>query len=261
MKTRIACVLAAVVMVMGLADGASAQGPADAAESRAGAEAPAPRISPAARQPGRARSFELTASVFFLAPSSLGTRNANLTSNDLPGTAYRWFSANGKFRSAPGIDVRGSYNVTGAIAVEGGLTYSRPAIAFTVANDTEGASDFTAPGETVSQFFVDASLVAYLSRYRFAGGRARPFVEVGAGYLRELHGQASAASGYLALESGQVYHAGAGVKYFFRPRPTGFVKAYGLRFDARFYVRNGGFSFDGSHSKTFAVGGGLVVAF
>ena len=261
MKTRTACVLAAVVMVLGLNDGASAQAPAGAAESRAAAQAPARRISAATRQPGRARSFELTASVFFLAPSSLGTSSANLTSNDLSGTAYRWFSASGEFRSAPGIEASASYNVTGAIAVEGGLTYSRPVIAFTVANDAEGASGFTAPGETVSQFFFDASLVAYLSRYRFAGGRARPFVEVGAGYLRELHGQASAASGYFALESGQVYHAGAGVKYFFRPRPTGFVKAYGLRFDARFYVRNGGFTFDGSHSKTFAAGGGLVVAF
>lgn len=253
----------AIVVVLGLCDGASAQAPADVAESRAAAQAPAPapRKTPAARQAGRARSFELTASVFALAPSSLGTSNANLTSNDSKGTAYRWFSASGNFGSAPGLEARASYNVTRAIAVEGGLTYSRPAIVFTVGNDTEGAAGFTAPGETVSQFFLDASLVAYLSRDGFAGGRARPFVEAGAGYLRELHGQTSAASGYFSLESGRVYHAGAGVKYFFRARPTGFVKAYGLRLVARYYFRDGGFSFDGSHVKTFAAGGGLVLAF
>jgi hypothetical protein len=219
------------------------------------------RLWAGAREPGRPGSFELTASLLWVAPSSLGTNNASLTSNDTAGTAYRLFSATGDFQSTGGFEARGSYHVTRMFAVEGGVTYSRPDISFTIASDADGAAGFTASGETISQFFVDASLVAYPSRHGFAGGRARPFIEVGAGYLRELHGQSSAASGYFSLESGQVYHAGAGMKYFFRPRPAGIVKAYGLRFDVRYYVRNGGFTFGGSHPKTCVAGGGLVVAF
>jgi hypothetical protein len=250
------------MMVLGLSAAAQAQGTSDGGGSQAALQ-PASRARSAApsRQPGRAGSFEVTASVMWLGPSSIGSSNANLTSNDTAGTAYPLFTASGDVRSSAGIEARASYNVTRRFAVEGGLTYSRPVISFTIANDAEGAAGFTASGETTSQFFFDASLVAYLSRSGFAGGRARPFIEAGAGHLRELHGQSSAASGYFTVESGQIYHAGAGVKYFFHPRRSGIVKAFGLRFDARFYARNGGFTFDGRHSRTFVAGGGVVAAF
>ena len=62
---------------------------------------------------------------------------------------------------------------------------------------------------------MDASFVVYPSRRGLAGGRLRPFVEFGAGYLRELHGQSGATSGYYAKETGQVYHWAAGARYFF----------------------------------------------
>ena len=103
-------------------------------------------------------------------------------------------------------------------AIEGGVTYSRPGVSVTIANDAEGAAGFTMTGETVSQFFVDASFVVYPSPRGAAGGRLRPFVEFGAGYLRELHGQTGAMSGYYAKDTGQVYHVGGGARYFFHSR-------------------------------------------
>ena len=39
------------------------------------------------------------------------------------------------------------------------------------------------------------------------------------------------------------------------------MKGYGLRVDARYYFRDGGFSFDGSNVNTFTAGAGLVMAF
>jgi len=249
-------------MVLGLPGAARAQWPSDGADPQAAAQ-PTTKAKPAAdaRQPGRPGSFELTASVLWFGSSSLGTSTASQTSNNAAGTPYTLFTATAQLDSAAGFEARAGYHVTRMFAVEGGVTYSRPGISFTIANDAEGAAGFTATGETTSQFFLDANLVVYPSKQGFAGGRARPFLEVGAGFLRELHGQSSAASGYLSAESGQVYHVGGGVKYFFSMRPSGIVRAYGLRLDARYYFRNGGLTFDGSQVKTFVAGGGLVVAF
>ena len=42
---------------------------------------------------------------------------------------------------------------------------------------------------------------------------------------------------------------------------SGAVRAYGLRFDARYYIKNGGFSFDNGTTGTFAAGAGFVIAF
>jgi hypothetical protein len=198
--------------------------------------------------------------VIWLAPASLGSSAANLTSSG-GGTPYTLFSSSADMQTTAGLEARASYNVTKTIAVEGGITYSRPGVSFTIANDTEGAAGFTSTGEAISQFFVDASVVGYVPRFAFARGRARPFVEGGAGYLRQLHGQSTATSGYYATDSGQVYHAGGGVKYFFRTRPTGTVRGLGLRFDARVYFWKGAYSFDGRSPKTFAAGAGFVVAF
>lgn len=243
-RVKLVIAVAAAVLAFGAADRASAQ--------------PKPQPPRAPERPG---SFEVTALALVFAPSSLGSSNATLTSNDAAGSPYTLFATTGQLRAAVGLEARVGYELTQALAVEGGVTYSRQGVDFTVANDAEGAPGFTAPGETLSQFFVEASLVAHLTRYRFAGGRARPFVEAGAGYLRELHGQTSVASTYAFAASGKVLHAGGGVKYFFSPRPSGRIKAYGLRFDARVYVRSGGFTFGGSNPKTFAAGGGLLVAF
>jgi hypothetical protein len=213
------------------------------------------------REPGRPRSFELTASVLWFAPSSLGARDANLTSNDPSGSPYRLFTASGEFGNAAGVEVRSGYRLTKRLAIEGGATFSRPGITYTITNDVENTSAFTAAGETMSQLFVDASLVAYLSSRGLSGGRLRPFVEAGAGFLRQFHQEGSALSAYYSTDSGQVYHVGGGARYSLRRTKAGAATGYGLRLDARYYIRNGGFSFDGGVTGTFVAGGGLVIAF
>jgi hypothetical protein len=213
------------------------------------------------RDPGRGGSFEASFSGLWLASASLGSTNANLTANDTRASDYRLFSATGGLGGAFGVEGRVGYHLTRMFAIEGGVTYSRPGVNVTIAHDAEGAAGFTMAGETESQFFADASFVVYPSRRGMAGGRLRPFIEFGAGYLSELHGQTGATSGYYAKETGQVYHLGGGARYVFNTRRSGFVKGYGLRVDARYYFRNGGFSFDGSTVSTFTAGAGLVMAF
>jgi hypothetical protein len=184
-----------------------------------------------------------------------------MTSNTPSGSPYRLFAASGEFGNAAGVEARAGYRLTKRLAIEGGATFSRPGITYTIANDVENTSTFTAPGETMSQLFVDASLVVYLSSRGLAGGRLQPFAEAGGGFLQQFHQQGSALSGYFATDSGQVFHLGGGVRYSLRRPKSGAVTGYGLRFDVRYYIRNGGFSFDGGTTGTLVAGGGLVIAF
>jgi hypothetical protein len=255
-KPLVACALVVMALAWSAPVVDAQPGGPPASKPAAGAKA-----KPSAREAGRPHSLELTASVLWLAPSSLGTRNANLTSNNTVGSPYPLFTASGDMDSAVGLEARASYRLTRMLAIEGGVTYSRPGISFTIANDVEAAAGFTASGETISQFFVDASLVAYLSKRGLAGGRLKPYVAGGVGYLQELHGQTGAVSGYFSSDSGQVYHVGGGARYYFHPVKSGPVRAYGLRFDARYYIKNGGFSFDNGTTGTFAAGAGFVIAF
>jgi hypothetical protein len=210
---------------------------------------------------GRARSIEVSASVVWMAPASLGSSTARMVTNDASGSPYLYFTASADLQSAAGLETRFTYNLTRMFAVEGGLTYSRPGVSFTIANDVEGVPGFTATGESISQFFLDVNAIAYIPGATLAGGKVRMFAEGGVGYLRQLHGQTGPMAGYLTAETGQVYHVGGGLKYFFRVRPKGLVKGLGVRVDGRLYIMNGGFSFDGRKPKTAALGAGIVAAF
>jgi hypothetical protein len=263
-KAQAAGTLVAAVLVLWGSQAAAQRTPASAETQTAQSPAKSAPVSkkPApSREPGRPHSFELTASVLWFAPSSLGARDANMTSNTPSGSPYRLFTASGEFENAAGVEVRTGYRLTKRLAIEGGATFSRPGITYTIANDVENTGTFTAPGETMSQLFVDASLVAYLSSRGLAGGRLRPFVEAGGGFLRQFHQEGSFLSGYYATDSGQVYHVGGGARYSLRRTKSGALTGYGLLFDARYYIRNGGFSFDGGATGTFVAGGGLVIAF
>jgi hypothetical protein len=263
-KPLVACTVVVAALVLSGAQAAAQPTPASAQAPGAQApatSAPASKKPAPSRAPGRPHAFELTASVFWFAPSSLGVRDANLTSNNPSGSPYRLFAASGEFENAAGVEVRAGYRLTKRLAIEGGATFSRPGITYTITNDVENPSTFTAPGETMSQLFVDASLVVYLSSRALAGGRLQPFAAAGGGFLRQFHQQGSALSGYFATDSGQVYHVGGGARYSLRRTKSGPVTGYGLRFDARYYIRNGGFSFDDGTTGTFVAGGGLVIAF
>jgi hypothetical protein len=235
-------------------------GPGSAGATAAAPQA-APRPAAARREPGRPGSLDVSVSVLWLAPSSLGSREATLIANNQQGTDFRFFDTSGEFDGSAGFEARAGYHFTRQLAVEGGLTYARPGITVTISDDAENAPGATLSGDAISQFFIDATLVFYPLPRGAAKGRLRPFVVFGAGYLRELHGQSSATSGYYAEETGQVYHVGGGATYYFGLRPSGLLKGYGLRFDGRYYFRRGGFTFGGEGANTFTAGAGLVLAF
>jgi hypothetical protein len=214
-----------------------------------------------AREPGRPHAFEMSVSFVVLGPSSLGSRTATLTPNQA-GSAppYTLFAASAQLQTAPGFDVRMGYAVTRAVVVEGGMTYSRPGVSLTVTQDAENAEGFSSTGESLSQFSFDATVRIHLKRLSFRGGRGRPYVAAGAGYLRQLH------EGAIAVDTGVVYSFGGGLIYLLQAQrvrllPGLAMQGVGLRADVRGNIASGGFSFDGRNRVYAGASVGLFIGF
>jgi hypothetical protein len=113
------------------------------------------------------------------------------------------------------------------------LTHSLPAATFT--------------GEVLKQFQVEGHLLVSPKFLRFAGGRGLPFLELGGGFLRQLH------RGNVLLDSGSAMEAGAGLKFLLRSGRGGFGQRVGLRMVARASHVRGGF-YVGERNRTYPAG-------
>jgi len=130
-------------------------------------------------------AFELGGGVQWIGGSPAGSSSAMEASNragGLPGITL--FEADARLRAAPGVGARIGYALTRRLAIEGGFTYSRPAVATTVRNDFEGAPQAIVRS-ALHQYFVDVGVTVRLEGLRL-GARAVPFVAARAGYLRHL---------------------------------------------------------------------------
>jgi hypothetical protein len=199
------------------------------------------------------RRPEITVGGGWLGGASLGSADASLRANDQAVTPFRIFSTGSDFGAAPALFVQAGLGLTLRLAVEGGLTWSRPEIRTTVGDDIEGAASLTV-AEQVSQYFIDATLIVMLDELRI-GGRTVPFAAAGGGYLRQLH------EGGSAVDQGQVYHVGGGVKYWLRTRGAGRIRATGLRGDVRAYFTRGGVSYGEGPGPQAAVSGSFFLNF
>lgn len=206
----------------------------------------------------RARSFELSAGGIAVGPVDFGSATASLTGNQSAAPESTLFRATSAIGTGLGLDGRLAFNITRALAVEGGFVWTRATLESRITSDVEGVPDVTL-AQDLDTYFIEASAVWHLTALSFAGGRALPFVAGGAGYLRQLDEEQVLTT----EEPGTVYHAGGGVKYFLLQRPRGFIRGLGLRGDARLYVRSGGVELDQDTTRRnhWAVAGSLVVRF
>ncbi len=209
--------------------------------------------TPKSREPGRPHSFEILFGAQVLTPQSLGTSTATMTPNQ-QSSPFTYFIVDGTRATAPAFRGRVGYNLTRLLTVEGGVVIGRSNVNGAVSADSEGA---TAPvlTESLTQYFIDVSLLAHLRSLAFSKGAGLPFVEGGGGYLRQVH------QGSLAINTGQIYHFGGGITYMFSRRPTGRLTGVGFRADAQVYVPRKGYSFGGGQSPYAGIGGSLLVAF
>jgi hypothetical protein len=184
--------------------------------------------APPREAPGRG-SFEVSGGVLWQGGFDLGRQTAELTRNgDESAGPLALFTTDSEVDSIAGLRARLGYYLSPDVAIEGGLLYSRPVLSIRLADDFEDAPALTAE-ETIEQFLVDGAVVYYMNRLSFAGRKGLPFVTAGAGYLRELH------EGRALVETGSVFHASAGVKYWF-----GSGWRVGVRGEAGLSSRDGG---------------------
>jgi len=191
-------------------------------------EAPAPQ----------AHHVQIMAGLLWIGGANLGSRDANLRSN-APGSlppSFILFNAATEMKAAPGFEVRGGFAITPTWAIEAGGSYATPKMVSTISQDPERAGTVTVSQQT-EHFAFDAGVLWRTPIH--LGGRFRPYVTTGAGYLRELH------EDRVLLATGQRYFVGAGGEWWLRGG-HGRGKTLGLRSELRSVWRTGGIGVSGA---------------
>jgi hypothetical protein len=211
---------------------------------------PAGAQTTAAGQPFQ--RFEVAIGAGLFGGAALGGVDANLRANSLSRQPYRLFSTETRFASAPAVEGRVGIALTRRYAIEVRVSFARPELRTSIADDAEAGQTLTAV-EQIDQYQVDAGLLVMLEKLRLGG--VVPFASAGGGYLRQLH------EGRTVVEEGRVFHAGGGVKYRLFARQVGILKAAGFRADARLYLLAGAITLDDRLRPLGALSGSLFVAF
>lgn len=194
----------------------------------------------------RRGSAEVGGGGFWTAGQNLPESAATLTGNpSAGGSAFELFDVDPRLEPAIGAHGTVAVYVTRALAIEGGVQFSRPTLNVRLTDDAEDAPDVTA-STTITSYVFTGSLV-----YHFGdSGRTVPFVAGGAGHIRDVH------SGNEVVETGTEYHGKAGIKSWFGRR-----RNVAFRVEAGISIRNGGFSFDEERRVVPAVAASLLYLF
>ena len=181
--------------------------------------------------------------------ASLDGPDADLRGSSNP--TYRLFASDPRLVNAAMFEARVAWRFARRYAVEGHGMYAGQDLRVSVTADAEGAPSITV-AERIDRYIVDVGLVVLLDELRVAG--LEPFAVAGAGYLRQLHEET-------LVETGHLFHVGAGVKRSFFTRRGRFLDGIGVRGDARVYLFGQGIAGDDSQPPQFAATGSVVFAF
>lgn len=202
--------------------------------------------------------FEISGGAGIVGGTDLGAATATLSGSGVPtGAPVTLFETETKIEGGPRYEARVAWRLTPALQVEGGVAINRTNLTTRITNDFEQAPD-TEASESFTEYAIEAGLLFHLTKLTFAGGRARPFVTGGAGYLRQVH------EGRTLIETGQSLYAGGGLTLTLRQAPRkALLEGFGLRADARANFRSGGFEHSDDNGMTFApsITGGVFIRF
>lgn len=180
------------------------------------------------RDTPRRGSLEISAGATGTGGQSLPAGSAALTNPSVGQSSFTLFTVEPAIGAVVGARGGVAVYVTRALAIEGGVQFSRPQLKVRVGNDAEAAADVTSSTTITSYVFTGSVL------YHFGGSRRTvPFLLLGGGHLRDVHNANE------LLETGTEFHGMAGVKVRFGAR-----RKLGLRAEAGVSLRDGGFSYD-----------------
>lgn len=197
--------------------------------------------------------LEASAGGFWIGGASMGEMDADLRANQVPAAPFTLFTTSSRMAATSGFDARLGFWLTRSIAVEAGFGFTKPELRTRISGDVEDAPALTA-SERIDQYVIDVNGVWLIDALTI-GRRAVPFVSGGAGYLRQLH------EGRTLVETGQAYNVGGGLRYWLLLRDAGFVRALGVRADARLYVLVNGIRLEDRPRSHGAISGSVFFTF
>ena len=102
------------------------------------------------------------------------------------------------------------FNVTDSVGIEAGFAYSQPSLRTDITADVEGAPPTSIVTTTFTQTQVEGNVLYHFNRSRFDNDKTVPFLFAGAGVLTQRDSEDG------IDETGQIYQAGIGFKWFSR---------------------------------------------
>jgi hypothetical protein len=197
-----------------------------------------------------AGNVELAVGVRWTGPTELGSADASETASN--GSRFRLFGTRTSLELATGVE--GSFRMQLGSSFDVGVSssFSQAKLRSEIASDVEGVPDVEAL-ENINELAIEGTMLARLNWRPF--GAARPFISGGAGYLRHLHEDRT------LIESGYIFHLGAGIDYVLRTGGTGIVKTTGIRLDGRAVIRARGVAFDDRSRVAPAVTAAMFLRF
>jgi hypothetical protein len=201
-----------------------------------------------ASQRPRFGSLEAGVGAVWVGGVDFGERRAVELRNPTTGTdPLLLFVTNSRLDPVGGLQGRFGFYLSPRLVVEAGARYSKPVLVTRVTDDFEEASDLVAR-ETLSHYVFDASVVFHVAQ--LGGGRFVPFVQGGAGQVRDLHQRGE------LVETGTEYHGGGGVKVWL----GGGSHKVGIRGDIAASSRKG-FDLAGKRRTVPTAGGSVFFVF
>jgi hypothetical protein len=196
-----------------------------------------PAVAVAQDRPGLRRGhFTIGAAAVQSGGYGVGDATAQLRGNG-PGASaapFTLFTAKSRVTAVTAPLLQIGFALSRTLALEGSVTFANPRVAVAISGDPEAPSQ-ELPGEQLQQYQFEGGLTWQLPI--LAGRRVATFVGAGGGYLRQLHEDRTLA------ESGQIYHAGVGARYWLRGGGAA-SRALGLRGDLRLNLRRKGIDFE-----------------
>ncbi len=158
------------------------------------------------------------------------------------------FSTSSRLDAVTSLQARFGLYLSPRIVVEAGALYSKPLLVTRVTDDFEQATD-TVARETLSRYVFDGSVLFHLAR--LGGGRFVPFVQGGAGHVRDLH------QGAELVQTGTELHGGGGAKLWLGQG----AHRVGVRADIAASSRSGGFDLGGQRRTVPTASASLIFLF
>jgi hypothetical protein len=185
---------------------------------------------------------------------ALGSRRAAITGPQVPtGAPVTLFDSDLAIRPGPGAELHVGWRLFRRVYAEatGGLGVND--VEARIHGDIEQAPPITV-SSTLAQITIEGGALVELPALPRGAGTLVPFIDGGAGYLRQVH------EDRVLIETGRTVYAGAGVKWrSAAARPRGLVERLVVRGDARVVSRSAGVDVEDTRRTYITVSAGIGV--